>query len=83
MVSIGQPRRVLAYCETGHYLPRAIGGFLTHGLPLYRLRYIVYDAAGNIITKGTYPFDGAPSLSPNGRLLTVPHGNSIDLYTLP
>ena len=82
-LSASPPSHILAYCETAHYLPRAVGGFVTHGLPLYRLRYVVYDATGNILIKGTYPFDSPPSLSPNGHLLAVTQGKGVILYNLP
>jgi hypothetical protein len=82
-LSASHPSHILAYCMTSHYLPRAVGGFVTHGLPLYRLRYVVYDATGNILIKGTYPFDSPPSLSPNGHLLAVTQGKGVILYNLP
>ncbi len=82
-LSASHPSHILAYCMTSHHLPRAVGGFFTHGLPLYRLRYVVYDATGNILTKGTYPFDSPPSLSPNGHLLAVTQGKDVILYNLP
>jgi hypothetical protein len=82
-ISASQPRHILVSCMTTYYLPRAIGGFLTHGLPLYHLRYVVYDATGKILTKGTYPFDSPPSLSPNGRVLVLTQGKNVILYDLP
>lgn len=82
-LSASQPGHILVSCMTTYYLPRAIGGFLTHGLPLYHLRYVVYDATGNVLTKGTYPFDSPPSLSPNGRLLALTQGKNVILYDLP
>jgi hypothetical protein len=82
-ISASQPRHILVDCMTTYYLPRAIGGFLTHGLPLYHLRYVVYDATGKILTKGTYSFDSPPSLSPNGRLLALTQGKNVILYDLP
>jgi hypothetical protein len=82
-LSVSQQRHILVHCMTTYYLPRAIGGFLTHGLPLFHLRYVVYDATGKILTKGTYPFDSPPSLSPNGRLLALTQEKNVILYDLP
>jgi hypothetical protein len=82
-ISASQSRHILVDCRTSYYLPRAISGFLTHGLPLYHLRYVVYDTTGQILTKGTYPFDSPPSLSPNGRLLALTQGKNVILYDLP
>ena len=82
-LSISQPRHVLVSCQTTHYLPRAIGGLLTHGLPLYHLRYVVYDPTGKTLLKGEYPFDSPPALSPSGHLLALTQGNDVVLYDLP
>ena len=82
-LSAAQPRHILISCQSSHYLPRAIGGLLTHGLPLYHLRYVVYDATGKALLRGEYPFDSPPSLSSSGHLLVITQGKKIILYDLP
>jgi hypothetical protein len=81
-LSASQPRRILAYCSTTVFLPRGFA-LLVHTALYAHLRYIVYDATGNILTKGTYTYDSPPSLSPNGRRLALTQGKNVILYDLP
>jgi hypothetical protein len=81
-LSVAQPHKVLAYCETEVHLPDGFALIVHTGLYAH-LRYVVYDATGKILTKGTYPFDSPPSLSPNGRVLVLTQGKNVILYDLP
>jgi hypothetical protein len=82
-LSVAQPRKILAYCESEVHLPDGFA-LVTHTYLHSRLRYAVYDTTGKIlITEGTYPLSSPPSLSPDGHKLAVTQGKTVILYDLP
>jgi hypothetical protein len=80
--SIAEPRKILAYCDSGVYLPDGFA-LLVHTYLRSNLRYSVYDKTGKIITQGTYPYSSPPSLSPDGHKIAVTQGKTVVLYDLP
>jgi hypothetical protein len=81
-LSVAQPHKVLAYCETEVHLPDGFA-LVVHTYLHSLLRYAVYDITGKILTEGTYPPDSPPSLSPDGHKLAVAQGKTVVLYDLP
>jgi hypothetical protein len=72
------PRRVLAQCSGSLDL---FGG---DEMPIFPYqRVIVYSLDGHILLKkNVHPF-GEVSISPNGCIVAVSHGDNFDLYSLP
>jgi hypothetical protein len=81
-LSVAQPRKILAYCETEVHLPDGFA-LIVHTYLHSRLRFAVYDTSGKILTEGTYPPYSPPSLSPDGHKLAVTQEKTVILYDLP
>ena len=81
-LSIAAPRKILASCDTGIYLPDAFA-LVVHTYLHSLLRYSVYDMTGKMLTEGTYQHFSPPSLSPDGHKLAVTQGKTVVLYDLP